>query len=214
MIYKNRMEAGRHLAEGLSHYAGREDTVVLGLARGGVPVAFEVARALKLPMDVFLVQKLGVPGHEELALGAIASGGVRVLNEDVLSYIDIRDDQIEHIAQKEQRELDRREQAYRGDRERVELKGKIGILVDDGLATGASMRAAVKALRKHEPHSIVVAVPTASEDTCAAIEALVDEMICADMPRPFYGVGAWYEDFSQITDGEVRELLERAEGVQ
>ena len=207
MIYNNRQEAGQRLAEELLQYKGGENAVVLGLARGGVPVAFEVARSLGLPMDVFLVQKLGVPGHEELAFGAIASGGVRVLNEDVLSQLDISHQEIEHITSKEKRELERREQAYRGGKERVELKGKVGILVDDGLATGASMRAAVTALRRHEPERIVVAVPTAAVETCAALEALVDEMICAETPSPFYGVGAWYKDFSQTTDDEVRALL-------
>lgn len=211
MIYKNRQQAGRRLAEELSQFAGNKDAVVLGLARGGVPIAYEVADALELPMDVFLVQKLGVPGHEELAMGAIASGGVRVLNEDVLSQIDISEAEISRVVEEEQRELERREQTYRSEEKRIQLQGKIGILVDDGLATGASMRAAVEALRKQSPRSIVVAVPTAAEETCASLEKIVDELICAETPSPFYGVGMWYQDFSQTTDEEVRDLLKRAE---
>jgi len=209
-IFQDRFHAGRVLAEKVRKYAGRPDLLVLGLPRGGVPVAFEVAKALQAPLDVFLVRKLGVPGHAELAMGAIASGGVRVLNEGVVQSLRIPDNVIDQVTADEQRELERRENAYRGKRAAYEIQGRTLILIDDGLATGASMRAAVVALRKREPRHIVVAVPTAAPDTCAAFEDQVDEIICAMTPEPFVAVGMWYEDFSQTTDEEVREILEQA----
>jgi putative phosphoribosyl transferase len=209
-LFRDRVDAGRRLAQELSAYAGRADVLVLGLPRGGVPVAAEVARALGAPMDVFLVRKLGVPGHEELAMGAIASGDVRVLNREVIGMLNVPQQMIDKVAEKEQAELERRERAFRGDRPRPSLRGRTVILVDDGLATGASMRAAVEGLRAHEPGHIVVAVPTASPETCAAFEEAVDEVVCAITPQPFYGVGAWYLDFTQTTDEEVRSLLQEA----
>lgn len=208
--FENRREGGRELAELLSHYAGRDDVVVLGLPRGGVPVAHEVANALGARLDVFVVRKLGVPGHEELAMGAIASGGTRVLNDEVVAAVGIDEARIEAVADREAAELERRERLYRGDRQPVPVIGQTAILVDDGLATGATMRAAVAALRKRGAGSIVVAVPTASPDTCASFEDEVDEIVCASTPDPFVAVGLWYRDFEPITDEEVRELLEQA----
>ena len=210
MLFQDRTEAGQRLAEELTAYADRPDVLVLALPRGGVPVAFEVARALKAPLDVFLVRKLGVPGHEELAMGAIASGGVRVLSHQVVSALGIGEAQIESIAAEETRELERRERAYRGDRPPPDVRGRTVILVDDGLATGATMRAAIAALREQGPAEIVVAVPTAAASTCDELRSEVDEVVCAITPEPFYAVGLWYRDFSQTTDDEVRELLERA----
>lgn len=209
-LFEDRRDAGRKLATHLSHYAGQHDVIVLGLPRGGVPVAYEVAESLRAPLDIFVVRKLGVPGHSELAMGAIASGGVRVLNENVVQSLRISHEAIEHMAAREQTELERRERTYRGDQPRPDLQGRTAILVDDGLATGASMHAAVKALRAHDPDRVVVAVPTAPPETCAEFESEVDEVVCATTPRPFYGVGAWYRDFSQTTDREVRILLEEA----
>jgi putative phosphoribosyl transferase len=205
--FRDRTEAGALLAKRLKQYANRSDVVVLALPRGGVPVAVEVAKALGAPLDVFLVRKLGVPGHEELAMGAIATGGVQVLNRDVVSSLRIPRSLIEQAAAKERRELDRRERLYRDDRPPPRIRGKIVILIDDGLATGSTMRAAVAALRKLGPASIVAAVPTAAPSTCSEFEAEVDEIICAETPEPFYAVGAWYEDFSQVTDEEVRQML-------
>ena len=210
MGFEDRFEAGRLLAERLSAYRGRPDVIVLALPRGGVPVGYEVARALGAPLDVFLVRKLGVPGHDELAMGAVASGGVLVLNEDLVSGLGIPEDVIEAVAQREEQELSRRERLYRGDRPRNELEGKTVILVDDGLATGASMRAAIAAVCKQRPARIVVGVPVAASDTCDELGRLVDEIVCVAMPEPFYAVGLWYEDFSQTTDDEVRDLLDRA----
>lgn len=209
-FYANRAEAGRKLAEALSDHAGRADVVVLGLPRGGVPVAYEVAKALEAPLDVFIVRKLGVPGQEELAMGAMASGGVRVLNDEVVRGLSISEKEIQSVAEKERAELERRERAYRGERSQVDLKKKIAILVDDGLATGASMRAAVNGLRQHNPDKIVVAVPTAPLETCREFKALADQVICLQTPSPFMGVGAWYADFPQTSDDQVRELLEKA----
>lgn len=209
-FFKDRIDAGRQLAQKLQAYAGRDDVIVLGLPRGGVPVAFEVARALNAPLDIFLVRKLGVPGHEELAMGAIASGGVRVLNEDVVNYLEVPNRIIDQVAEREQRELERRERAYRGGRSQPDLRDRTVILVDDGLATGASMRAAVAALRTRHPSRVIVAVPTAAPETCQAFEDLVEDIICAITPRPFLGVGAWYKEFSQTTDEEVWTLLEQA----
>ena len=211
MIYRDRTEAGKRLAERLTDYADRPDVLVLALPRGGVPVAYEVARALQAPLDVFLVRKLGVPGHEELAMGAIATGGVRVLNDDVVDYLSIRGEVIDAVAADELRELERRERAYRGDRPAPDVKGKTVILVDDGLATGSTMRAAAAALRRQRPARIVVAVPVSAPQTCDEYRMGVDEIICAVTPEPFQAVGLWYKDFSQTTDEEVRDLLARAE---
>jgi putative phosphoribosyl transferase len=208
--FADRSAAGRQLGERLSHYAGRDDVVVLGLPRGGVPVAYEVARALRAPLDVFVVRKLGVPGHEELAMGAIASGGVRVLNDQVVAAAGIRHSEIEAVAERERSEVVRREHAYRGDREPIDLEGRTAIVVDDGLATGATMRAAVKALRERHAATIVVAVPTASAKTCADVGEIVDEIVCVHTPEPFMAVGLWYRDFTATSDDEVRTLLEHA----
>jgi predicted phosphoribosyltransferase len=214
MLFRDRTEGGRQLAARLTHYASRSDVVVLALPRGGVPVAFEVARALGAPLDVFVVRKLGVPGHEELALGAIATGGVRVLNEAVIRALGLSGDQIEQVARQEQGELERREASYRGDRPPLEVGGRTVILVDDGLATGSTMRAAIAALRRLGPARIVVAVPVGSPETCAEFQDEADEAVCARTPEPFYAVGLWYDDFSQTTDEEVRALLEQATGIQ
>ncbi len=208
--FADRPEAGELLATKLTAYANRPDVVVLALPRGGVPVAFAVARALRAPLDVFLVRKLGVPGHEELARGAIASGGVRVLNDEVVRYLRIPDAVIDEVAAREMQEISRRERLYRGDRPPLHVQGRTTILVDDGLATGATMRAAIAALRQLRPARVVVAVPTAAPDPCEELGAEVDEIVCARTPEPFYAVGLWYEDFSQTTDEEVRELLARA----
>ncbi|MGH9969465.1 MAG: phosphoribosyltransferase [Pyrinomonadaceae bacterium] len=210
MIYRNRTEAGRHLATELMAFANRPDVIVLALPRGGVPVAFEVAKALDAPLDVFLVRKLGVPGHEELAMGAIASGGVRVLNENIVAYLDIPDSIIETIAANELSELERRERAYRGDRPPPDVQNRDVILIDDGLATGSTMRAAAAALRKQGPKRIIVAVPVSARQTCDEFRSEVDEVVCAVTPEPFRGVGLWYEDFSQTTDEEVSELLKQS----
>jgi putative phosphoribosyl transferase len=191
-------------------YADRPDVLVLALPRGGVPVAFEVARALHAPLDVFLVRKLGLPGHEELAMGAIASGGVRVLNDDVVRALHVPEDVVETVAAAEQQELERRERIYRGDRPAPDARGRTIILIDDGLATGSTMRAAVAALRQQGPARIVVAVPVGAPETCAEFQDEADEAICGQTPEPFYAVGLWYSDFSQTTDEEVHDLLERA----
>jgi predicted phosphoribosyltransferase len=210
--FHDRRDAGRALATKLLRYAGRPDTLVLALPRGGVPVAFEVARALHAPLDLFLVRKLGVPGHEELALGAIATGGVRVLNPDVVSHLRIPPETIDRVADHELRELQRRQRAYRDDRPPPDIAGRTVILVDDGLATGASMRAAAHAVRQHNPARLVVAVPTASPDTVDDFrqDPAVDEIACAVTPDPFYAVGLSYEDFAQTTDQEVADLLSHA----
>lgn len=209
--YRSRREAGQVLARLLQHYKGRDDVVVLALPRGGVPVAYEVARSLGAPLDVFLVRKLGVPGHEELAMGAIASGGVVVLEDDVVRGLRIEPEVIRQVAEREAVELARRQRAYRGDRPLPDLRGKTVILVDDGLATGSSMRAAIQAVRAQEPARIVAAVPAAPESTCRELQAEVDEVICAVMPEPFFAVGQAYWDFTQTTDDEVRALLNSAE---
>jgi len=210
MLFEDRHHAGRHLAEKLMTYANRDDVTVLALPRGGVPVAFEVAKKLNAPLDVFLVRKLGVPGQEELAMGAIASGGIRVLNDDVVNYLGIPTPVIEAVASQEQRELERRERSYRGDAPPPDVKGRTVILIDDGLATGSTMRAAAAALRGLRPAHIVVAVPVAPPETCDEFREEVDEIVCALTPQPFHGVGLWYRDFSQTTDEEVQELLRRA----
>jgi putative phosphoribosyl transferase len=214
MIYRDRTEAGKKLAEHLKGYANRQDVLVLALPRGGVPVAFEVANALHAPLDIFLVRKLGVPGQEELAMGAIATGGVRVLNEDVVGYLDIPGEVIDAVAADEERELERRERLYRDNRPPPDVRARTVILVDDGLATGSTMRAAAAALRKQQPARIVIAVPVSAAETCDEFRMEVDEIICAAMPEPFQGVGLWYEDFSQTTDQEVRDLLEKSARTQ
>jgi len=208
--FRDRADAGRLLGERLSAYAGRDDVVVLALPRGGVPVGFEVARSLHAPLDVFVVRKLGVPGHEELAFGAVASGGLRVLNDDVVAALGLSEREIEAIAERERAEVARREREYRGDRSPLELEGTIAILVDDGLATGASMRAAARAVGRLGPKKTVVAVPVAAAETCAELRGDVDEVVCALTPTPFYAVGLWYDDFEQTSDDEVRELLQEA----
>ena len=211
MLYRDRAEAGRYLARKLeSRYANRNDVLVLALPRGGVPVAYEVARELHAPLDIFLVRKLGVPDHKELAMGAIATGGIRVLNDDVVNYLKIPREVIDAVAEVELQELERRERAYRGDRPEPDVRGKTVILVDDGLATGSTMRAAAAALRQQNPVRIVVAVPVSAPETCNEYRMGVDEIVCAVIPELFLGVGRWYKDFSQTTDEEVRELLERA----
>jgi putative phosphoribosyl transferase len=210
MYFRDRIDAGRQLAAKLGAYANRPDVLVLGLPRGGVPVAYEVARALSAPLDVFLVRKLGVPGHEELAMGAVATGGVRVLNRDAVEGLRIPDHVIDAVAAQEQQELERRERAYRDARPAPDVRGKTVLLVDDGLATGSTMYAAAAALRRLGPERIVVGVPVSSPETCEAFRDAVDEIVCAITPEPLYGVGLWYQDFSQTTDDEVRDLLARA----
>lgn len=210
MIFKNRADAGRKLAARLTRYGDRGDVLVLALPRGGVPVAYEVAKELKAPLDVFLVRKLGVPGHEELAMGAIASGGVRVINEELINYLGIPGEVIDSIAAIEQRELERRAVAYRDARPPPDVTDRIVILIDDGLATGSTMRAAAAALRLEKPRRIVVAVPVSSPETCEEFRSEVDEIVCAFTPEDLQGIGLWYEDFSQTSDEEVRELLKRA----
>jgi len=208
--FSDRAEAGRVLAQALARYDGRDDLLVLALPRGGVPVGYEVAHALHAPLDVFLVRKLGVPGHEELAMGAIASGGVRVLNADVMEHLRIPNSIVDAVAEREQAELERREREYRGDRPPPDVHGRLVILVDDGLATGSSMRAAAAALREQQPARLVVAVPVAAAATCQEFRSEVDEVVCAMTPEPFYAVGVWYEDFSPNNDDEVRHLLDLA----
>ncbi len=207
MPYRDRADAGRVLAGMLSAYANREDVLVLALPRGGVPVGYEVAQALRAPLDVFLVRKLGVPGQEELGMGALATGGVRVLNDAVLRSLDIPPDVVEAVTARERNELERRERLYRDDLPPPNVRGRTVILVDDGLATGSTMRAAVTALRRQGPARIVVAVPAAAAATCNELRAEADEVVCPATPEPFYSVGAWYEDFAQTTDQQVHDLL-------
>jgi putative phosphoribosyl transferase len=205
--FRNRQEAGRLLAERLGEYKGCEDALVLALPRGGVPVGLEIARALGVPLDVFLVRKLGLPGQEELAMGAIASGGARVLNEELVATLGLSSDLIDSVAAREQAELERRERAYRGERPAPDVRGRTVIVVDDGLATGSSMRAAIAALRQRGPKRIVVAVPAAPRQTCDELQSQVDELVVLKTPHPFYAVGAWYEDFSEVSDEQVRSML-------
>lgn len=212
MYFRDRVDAGQQLAQHLKAYANRPDVLVLALPRGGLPVGFEVARALNVPLDVFVVRKLGVPGHEELAMGAIATGGVRVLNEEVTEVLGpFADAIIDYVTAQEQKELERRERLYRDDRPPPDVQGRTVILVDDGLATGSTMRAAVAALKQQHPARIVVAVPTAAPETCDELRHEVDELVCVITPDPFFAVGLWYEDFSQMDDEEVRAWLQRAE---
>jgi putative phosphoribosyl transferase len=208
MIFKNRQEAGRRLASRLGKYANREDVIVLGVPRGGVPIAFEVATTLNLPLDIFVLRKLGVPGHEELAFGAIGSGGVRVLNASVVEQLGISDLDIALVTRAEREELERRERLYRGNRPPLDVHGRTVILVDDGIATGSSLRAAIHALRQMKPAAVVIATPVAPQETCNRLRQEVDELVCVEMPEPFYGVGQFYHDFSQVSDEEVNELLD------
>jgi predicted phosphoribosyltransferase len=210
MSFHDRSEAGRRLAALLDHYANRSDVVVLALPRGGVPVAYEVARLLGAPLDVFVVRKLGVPGREELALGAIASGGVRVQNDALVASLGLSERVIADLETLEREELERRERAYRGDRPPLDVRDRVVVVVDDGLATGATMRAAVAALRRLSPARIAVAVPVGDPSTCDALREEADEVVCTATPEPFIAVGRWYRDFSQTTDEEVRALLDRA----
>jgi len=205
--FEDRSDAGRRLATKLRHYQGRKDVIVLALPRGGVPVAAEISRMLGAPLDVFVVRKVGVPWHEELAMGAIASGGVELLNDDLIAAYRIARTEVDRVMQRERAELERREALYRGGRPFPDLRNKTVILVDDGLATGSTMRVAVEALRKEGPARIVVAVPVAAPETCDAFRDIADEIICAITPEPFHAVGMWYDDFSQTTDEEVHELL-------
>lgn len=208
--FADRAEAGRALAQHLSRYANRADVVVFGLPRGGVPVAFEVARVLHAPLDVWVVRKLGVPGHEELAMGAIAPGGLCLLNVPLVETLGLTEREIDAVVQREQLELERRERLYRNDRPLPQLRDRILILVDDGIATGASMRAAISTLRRHEPSRIVAAVPIAASTTCHELESEADEMVCVVRPEPFIGVSRWYRHFPQITDLEIHALLSPA----
>ena len=208
--FRNRTEAGQLLARALDEYAGRDDLVILALPRGGVPIGYEIARRVRVPLDVFLVRKLGVPWHPELAMGALASGGVQVLNDEVVRMYGIPPHVIQAVAAQEQEELDRRAREYRGDRAFPSLEGRTVILVDDGLATGSTMRAAVAAVRQQKPARIIVAVPVAAVQTCDEFRHEVDDIVCLRMPEMFSAVGAWYDDFSQTSDEEVRALLAAA----
>ena len=208
--YSNRSEAARLLAQALQPYAGGSDMLILGLPRGGVPVAYEVAQTLKAPLDLMLVRKLGVPGHEELAMGAIATGGIRVLNAEVIERLGISDTEVERIAAREQQELQRRDRVYRGHRPPPDMEGRCVILVDDGLATGATMRSAIAAVRQQKPARLVVAVPVAPLHTVARLREEADEVVCPATPEPFFSIGRWYEDFAPVTDEDVRVLLEQA----
>jgi putative phosphoribosyl transferase len=210
MIFANRTEAGQELALRLRQYANRDDVIVLGAPRGGVPVAFEVAKELRAPLDVFVLRKLGVPGHEELAFGAIASGGVQILDPEIVEGLGITALDIKRVTRAEEQELERRERAYRGGRPPLDVSGLTVILVDDGIATGSSMRAAIRALWQMKPARIVIAVPVAPLSTCNELQFEVDELVCLEMPEPFYGVGQFYDDFSQVSDEQVKELLDSA----
>ena len=210
MLFRDRADAGRHLLSRLGAYQGRPDVLVLGLPRGGIPVGYEVARGLGAPLDVFVVRKLGVPGQEELAMGAIATGGVRVVNRDVVDALHIPPDVLDRAAEAERWELERRERSYRGDRPEPRVEGRTVILVDDGLATGSTMRAAVQALRQQRPARIVVAVPVAASATCEELRREVEDVVCFATPEPFMAVGRFYDDFSQTTDEEVHDLLASA----
>jgi putative phosphoribosyl transferase len=207
----DRRAAGRALARHLRHLADGVELVVLGLPRGGVPVASEIARDLNAPLDVFVVRKLGFPGHEEFAIGAIASSGVRVLNEDLTSWYDLPDEVVEAVTRKERAELERRERAYREGRAPLNVKGRVVILVDDGLATGSTMKAAVRAVRQLDPARVVVAVPVCAAETCEALKQIADEVVCPYSPEPFRAVGLWYQDFSETSDAEVTEVLHSVE---
>lgn len=208
-FFRDRQHAGRVLAQKLADHADRPDVIVLALPRGGMPVAYEVARALHAPLDVLVVRKLGVPGHEEYAMGAIAGGGERVLDSDLVRDLGIGAKAVDEVMRAEEHELERREHAYRGERSAPDLRGRVVILVDDGLATGATMRVAVRAVRRQAPASIVVAAPVASPEACELLRSEADEVVCAEVPASFLGVGRWYLDFSQTSDEEVCGLLEK-----
>jgi predicted phosphoribosyltransferase len=210
VYFRDRIDAGRLLARNLASYRNRSDVLVLGLPRGGVPVAFEVARELNAPLDVFIVRKLGVPGHEELGMGAIATGGTRILHKQIIQDLGISPDTIDAVTVNEKKELERRENLYRDDRPPLAIEGRVVIVVDDGLATGSTMKAALAALRQLRPARLIVAVPTAPADTCAELQKMADEMVCLLTPEPFFAVGGSYASFSQTTDEEVRELIRRA----
>jgi putative phosphoribosyl transferase len=205
--FRNRTEAGKLLASKLTQYANHPDVLVLGLPRGGVPIAFEVAKALNAPLDIWLVRKLGVPGQKELAMGAIATGGIQVLNEDLLDWLRIPGQTITRVAEQEFQELQRRDRLYRGDRPLPNIRDRIVILIDDGLATGSTMRAVIVALKHQQPQRIIIAVPVAPLDTCDRLRSEVDELVCLMTPKHFAGIGQWYEDFTQTTDEQVCELL-------
>ena len=207
MNFTDRIDAGRRLAKKLESYASRKDVIVLGIPRGGVPVAFQVANELAVPLDVFVVRKLGVPSHKELAFGAIASGGIRVLDSQIVDEVGISEVQIELISAEERQELNRRESVYRGGRSPLKLEGKTVILVDDGIATGASTRAAIAALRRLKPGMIVLAAPVAPASTCKRLRREVDDLVCLDTPESFFAIGQFYDDFSQVSDAEVTSLL-------
>ena len=209
-VFTNRADAGRQLAGWLSAYAGRADVVVLALPRGGVPVAAEVAARLGAPLDVFLVRKLGVPGHPELAMGAIAEGGVMVVSQAILADLGIPRSALDQVAARERLELERRDVQYRGGRERPSVRDKVVILIDDGLATGATMEAAVMALREHHPARIVVASPVGARESCERLGRVADEVVCALIPASFMAVGQWYQDFGQTSDDEVKALVDQA----
>jgi len=210
MVFLNRTDAGHKLAARLAVYANRSDVIVLGLPRGGVPVAFEVARALHAPLDVFLSRKLGVPGQEELAFGALASGGVRVLDQDIIREVGISDEDVERVTETVKKELERRERVYRAGRPSLQLEGRVVLLVDDGIATGSSIRAGVNALKQMKPARLVIAVPVAPASTCHRLKAEVDELVCLHTPELFFAIGQFYEDFSQLTDEEVIDLLRQS----
>jgi putative phosphoribosyl transferase len=212
-LFHDRTEAGQVLADLLREYAGRKDVLILALPRGGVPVAFEVAQALDAPLDIFVVRKLGLPSNEELAMGALASGNIRVLNDEVVQSFGISERTIEAVAEKEQVELERRERLYRGDSDLPSIRGKTVLLVDDGVATGSTMRAAVAAIRGQHPAQIIVAVPVAPPSTCDTLRTEADQVVCVATPEPFYAVGQWYRVFDQTTDRQVRELYERSKHV-
>ena len=213
MYFRDRTEAGQVLARCLQQYKNQPDVLILGLPRGGVPVAYEVARELNAPLDVFIVRKLGVPGHEELGMGAIATGGVRTLHEGIIREIGISPQTIEAVSAREQAELERRERLYRGDRPAPTIKGRTVVIVDDGLATGSTMKAAIQAVRQQDPRQVIVAVPTAPSETCEQLKESADHVVCALTPEPFFSVGGSYADFTQITDGEVRDLIASAANI-
>lgn len=213
-MFRNREHAGRVLVSKLSQYARNDDAVLLALPRGGVVVAFEISQELQLPLDLFVVRKIGVPGHEELALGAIATGGVLILNESLKRMLGVSNDALRAVMERESRELDRRESTYRGGKPPLDLAGRVAILVDDGLATGSTMLAAIEAVRRRDANRVVAAVPVAPPDTCEKLKEKVDEIVCAVTPEQFYGVGQWYDDFSEVSDQQVKDLLQRASEVQ
>jgi len=213
VYFRDRTEAGQVLARCLQQYKNQPDVLILGLPRGGVPVAYEVARELNAPLDVFIVRKLGVPGHEELGMGAIATGGVRILQDGIVRELGISPETIEAVSAREQAEIERRERLYRGDRPAPTIKGRTVVIVDDGLATGSTMKAAIQAVRQQDPRQVIVAVPTAPSETCEQLKESADHVVCALTPEPFFSVGGSYADFTQITDEEVRDLIASAANI-